>query len=151
MLPETDECVLLRAAQTWLRRVTAVLLFAVSLSGCSRRKTDQEAVDQFFTDNPKAKRMDVARFAGRVTIDGLPPEKKPNTRLFILLADPAHFDRLPMRRMAVAEDGSFSFTTYLAGDGVPVGKYVVEFVQLRRAAWPCSTGGRHWPRLRGPG
>src|ERR1700734_455566 len=114
----------------WPSGLTAVLLFAVSLPGCTRRKTDKEAVDQFFTDNPKAKRMEVARFAGRVTIDGLPPEKKPNTRLFILLADPAHFDRLPTRRTEVAEDGSFSFTTYLAGDGVPVGKYVVEFAQL---------------------
>jgi hypothetical protein len=66
-----------------------------------------------------------------VTIDGLPPEKKPAARLFILLNDPQHLEKLPTRFMEVADDGTFNFMTYLAGDGVPVGTYVVEFVQLR--------------------
>jgi len=122
-----------------LKGLTAVLLFAVVLSGCTRRKSAEEAVDQFFTDNPTAKRMDVARFAGRVMIDGMPPEKKPNTRLFILLNKPEHPQKLPTRFMEVAPDGTFDFMTYLAGDGVPVGKYIVEFAQLHA---PRGGGGR---------
>jgi hypothetical protein len=88
-------------------------------------------VDQYFRSNPDAKRFTLGRFAGTVTIDGLPPEKKPATRLFILLNDPQHLEKLPTRFMEVADDGSFSFMTYLGGDGVPVGKYVVEFAQLQ--------------------
>jgi len=105
-------------------------VLAIALPGCYRQKTDKEALDQYFKSNPDAKRFTVARFAGTVTIDGLPPEKKGASRLFILLNDPQHLEKLPTRFMEVAEDGSFSFMTYLAGDGVPVGKYVVEFVQL---------------------
>jgi hypothetical protein len=114
-----------------LKCLAGLLVLAIALPGCYREKTAKEAVDQYFKSNPDAKRFTVARFAGTVTIDGLPPEKKPATRLFILLNDPQHLEKLPTRFIEVADDGSFSFMTYLAGDGVPVGKYVVEFAQLQ--------------------
>jgi len=105
-------------------------VLVIALPGCTRQKTAKEAVDQWFKSNPEAKRFAVARFAGTVTIDGSPPERKSDSRLFILLNDPQHLEKLPTRYMEVAEDGSFNFMTYLAGDGVPAGKYVVEFSQL---------------------
>jgi hypothetical protein len=114
-----------------LNCLLAFLVLAAALQGCSQQKSGKEAVDQYFKTNPDAKRATVAKFAGAVTIDGQPPEKKAGTALFILLNDPQHLEKLPTRYMEVADDGSFSFMTYLAGDGVPVGKYVVEFVQLR--------------------
>lgn len=113
-----------------LKCLLGFFVLAIALPGCTRQKTAKEAVDQWFKSNPDAKRFAVARFAGTVTIDGLPPEKKPATRLFILLNDPQHLEKLPTRYLEVAEDGRFGFMTYLAGDGVPVGKYVVEFAQL---------------------
>jgi hypothetical protein len=108
----------------------AFLVLAAALQGCSQQKSGKEAVDQYFNSNPDAKRATVARFAGNVTIDGQPPEKGGDYKLFILLNDPEHPQKLPTRYMEVADDGSFAFMTYLAGDGVPLGKYVVEFVQL---------------------
>jgi len=108
----------------------AFLVLAAVLQGCGRQKSEKDAVDQYFKTNPDAKRANLAKFAGTVTIDGMPPEQGGDYRLFILLNDPEHLQKLPPRYMEVAEDGRFEFMTYLAGDGVPVGKYVVEFAQL---------------------
>jgi hypothetical protein len=113
-----------------LQCLVALFVVATALQGCSGRTSEKEAINQFFTDNPKAKRLTPAKFAGLVTIDGQPPERRPATRLFIMLNDLEHLQKLPTRYMEVAPDGSFEFMTYLAGDGVPVGKYVVQFVQL---------------------
>jgi hypothetical protein len=114
-----------------LKCLLAFLVLAAAPQGCSQQKSSKEAVDEYFKTNPDAKRATVAKFAGNVTIDGQPPEQGADYRLFILLNDPQNLQKLPMRYMEVAEDGSFNFMTYLAGDGVPVGKYVVEFVQLQ--------------------
>jgi hypothetical protein len=122
-------CSVARSALS-LQFLAAVIALALAAPGCSGRKTDKAAVDQFFKDNPEAKRMNVGKFGGRVTIDGQPPEIKSGTRLFVLLNDPKNLQKLPPRFTAVADDGTFEFMTYLAGDGVPVGQYVVEFVQL---------------------
>ncbi len=105
-------------------------VLAAALPGCSRQKTASEALEEYFQSHPQVKRATLARFAGHVTVDGQPPEKGGDYRLFLLLNDPQHLQKLPMPYTTVADDGSFSFMTYLAGDGVPVGKYVVEFVQL---------------------
>ncbi len=134
-----------------LKYLVGFFVLAIALPGCTRQKTAKEAVDQWFKSNPEAKRFAVARFAGTVTIDGLPPEKKPAARLFILLNDPQHLEKLPTRYMEVADDGSFSFMTYLAGDGVPVGTYVVEFVQLSLPRGGSQRRGSGMARIyRGP-
>ncbi len=110
--------------------VLACFVVASALAGCSRHKSDAEAVDQFFQNNPKAKRQAIGKFAGHVSIDGMPPDKAAG-QLFVLLNDAEHPVRLPPRFVAVHEDGTFAFTTYLDSDGVPVGKYVIEFAQLK--------------------
>jgi hypothetical protein len=120
-----------------LKCLLAFLVLSAALQGCSEKKSGKEAVDQYFKSNPDAKRATLARFAGNVTIDGQPPEKGGDSKLFLLLNDPQNLQKLPTRFTEVNDDGNFEFMTYLAGDGVPVGKYVVEFVQL------------HLPRGRG--
>jgi hypothetical protein len=126
---ETDTmCSLARSALSLF--VVQLVIVAIALPGCSSKPSAKTEVDQYFKANPDAKRATLAKFAGRVSIDGQPPEQGGDYRMFILLNDQQKLQKLPLRYMEVAEDGSFEFMTYLAGDGVPVGNYIVEFVQL---------------------
>ncbi len=118
-----------------LKSLVAVLLLAsaISVSGCTGNKSRRdpgEAVDEYFTQTPGARRLTLGKFEGRVLIDGLPPEKGGDYKLFVLLNDPEHPQKLPTTFTQVMDDGTFGFMTYLARDGVPVGKYVVEFAYL---------------------
>jgi hypothetical protein len=124
-----------------LKCLLAFLVLTASLQGCSQQKSGKEAVDQYFKANPDAKRANVAKFAGTVTIDGQPPEKGGDYKLFLLLNDPQNLQKLPTRYLEVNDDGSFEFMTYLAGDGVPPGKYVVEFAQLHLPRQRQRQGG----------
>jgi hypothetical protein len=82
--------------------------------------------------------LPVAKFAGRVTIDGKPPRE--GGKLFVFLTDPEHLDEnargtLPKLYTVCDADGRFAFGTYdlkNKNDGVVAGKYVVTFAQLRR-------------------
>ena len=75
----------------------------------------------------------VAKFAGRVTIDGKPPKK--NCRLFVILNDPNHLEKNAngeeQSLFSVCDsNGNFAFSTYGLRDGVIAGQYVVTFVEL---------------------
>jgi hypothetical protein len=65
-----------------------------------------------------------------VTIDGESWDNPKEFYLYVLLTDPQHPEIRPRFVTRCNDDGSFDFKTYLSGDGVPVGKYVVTFVQL---------------------
>jgi hypothetical protein len=117
-------------ARLALPRVWFLLILATTLSGCSGQRSAKDAEEQFYKDNPKATRKPVAKFAGIVTVDGLPPSNK-DGYLFILLNDFEHPTRMPGHQARCNEDGTFSFMTYVGGDGVPPGTYIVEFVQLQ--------------------
>ncbi len=56
--------------------------------------------------------------------------------MFIFLVDPQHPEqKLKYKYSSLCKpDGSFEFSTYFPGDGVPLGKYVVGFVALHPAA-----------------
>jgi hypothetical protein len=112
------------------RGLLSVLVLATALSACSGQKSAKDAEEQFYKDNPKATRKPVAKFAGTVTIDGQPPSNK-DGYLFILLNDFDKPTRMPGHQARCNEDGTFTFMTYVGGDGVPPGKYIVEFVQLQ--------------------
>jgi len=123
------------------------LFVAVVLEGCSGRPTEQQAVDEFFKNNPKsqAQRQDVVKFVGQVTVDGLAPPRD-RSRLFVILNDPQKLEKPgrdgPTRLFTSCDEkGNFEFTTYAKGDGVPCGKYVVTFAQLRRSSKNGSRGG----------
>jgi hypothetical protein len=110
-----------------LPTLIAVALFA----GCGPKSAEQ-ALEQAFKDNPIATRVEIVKFEGRVTVDGLPPTK-PDTKLFIILNDLKHPQDPKQRPKLVGgcdDDGNFFFSTNGARDGVEAGSYVVTFVQL---------------------
>jgi hypothetical protein len=122
-----------------LKHLVVLLLAAAAVEGCSRMPSEEQSVDQFFKANPQIKRVPVAKLAGRVSVDGQPPSQ--GTRLYLILCDPDHLEKPatspPKFATFCDAAGSFEFTTYLTGDGVPYGKYVITFAQL------------HLPRGRG--
>jgi hypothetical protein len=116
------------------------LLGVLALEGCNRNQNAEHGVDEYFKNTPNAKRLPLAKLAGRVTFDGQPPGSE--GRLFVLLSDPDHPnkpDKTPPIFAKCDEEGKFQFTTYDAGDGVPFGKYVVTFAQLHRGQ-PAGRG-----------
>jgi len=113
-------------------------------AGCGGTSSANQALDQQLTASNRT-RETVARFAGKVTIDGQPPAGGPNQTIVVILYDPKNPPRPgapPPRFAYCGKEGRFEFHTYTRGDGVPVGSYVALFAQLK-------TGGRghrgFWP------
>ena len=110
---------------------TLALIGAVALSGgtgCSRASRLDAAIAQ-----AGASKERVFPMAGKVTVDGLPPELKSRETLIVMLCDPHKLDRPPGENPYAAANpktGAFAFTTYAARDGVKAGKYVVTFAVL---------------------
>ncbi len=78
---------------------------------------------------PKApERVPTVPVKGVITIDGQPTQF---VKLYLYPADnlPDYVDRLigTAQTAESGKDGSFSFSTYDAGDGVPAGDYVIAF------------------------
>jgi hypothetical protein len=133
----------LRACRCHATSALLALFVAAAFAGCSTKSSEQQAVDEFFKNNPKSQREQVATFKGRVSVDGMAPPKD-RARLFVILNDPQKFEKPgtegPKRLFTSCDDkGEFEFTTYAKGDGVPCGKYVLTFAQLRR---PSRNGAR---------
>src|SRR5579872_2844792 len=104
------------------RRVQRLALVASMMAilgdGCGTQ-TAQQAVERQYKANPQLKRAELARFAGKVTVDGQPPA--PGTIILVLLNDPKMPSRQnhPRQFTACAPDGTFEFSTSLKGDGAP--------------------------------
>jgi hypothetical protein len=118
------------------------LLLALA-TGCDRLQTAEQARQRQIHEHPQFELPSaVAKFAGRVTVDGKPPKR--NCRLFVILNDPRHLEQTangerPRLFVACESNGDFSFTTYQPHDGVVAGKYVVTFVELHRIFYGPST------------
>jgi hypothetical protein len=125
--------------------LVASVFVAAGLSGCNSspsadpaptRKAaagGSETGGSKFDTNREFKKLSLAKFAGRVTIDGQPP--KPGCKVFLILNDPNHLDEnahgiLPKWYEACDADGNFAFSVYDKGDGAPAGKHVVTFLEL---------------------
>jgi hypothetical protein len=140
-----------RTAQSHsLKWLLAFSLAAAASQGCGSGKgTEEQVLDQFFKES-KMKRETVAKFAGHVTIDGQPPSR--DVRLFVILNNAENFQKsgktAPLHAPCDAQ-GNFAFTTYVTGDGVPTGKYVVTFAALHHSVG--SAGGAGGRRGRTPG
>ncbi len=104
------------------------LLAVTLLPGCN--KAGGPRPDQIAQVAALPNKVPVAKFAGHVSLDGQPPSQD-NGTLFVVLNDPQHLVAGGKASTSCDEQGNFAFTTYLAGDGAPTGKYVLTFVQLR--------------------
>jgi hypothetical protein len=105
-------------------------------AGCGGTSSADQALDsQLKASN--GTREAVARFAGKVTIDGQPPAPGPKEAVVVILYDPKNPlpPGAPPRFAYCGKDGRFEFHTYTREDGAPVGSYVALFAQLK-------TGGR---------
>ena len=108
-------------------------LLAFQFSGCGKQSASQ-AVDEALSRAGKT-RGAVFPLAGKLTIDGQSPDLKPGVRLFVMLHGREKLDSAsgPLFHAACKPNGEFSFNSYVQGDGIPAGKYVVTFVGLRQA------------------
>jgi hypothetical protein len=128
-----------RASRTCL---AACFIAAALVEGCGGTQTAEQALDRQFQQHPEFKKSTLAKFSGRVTVDGMPPAK--DARLFVILNDPEQLEeaahsKVPRLFTVCDPEGKFSFGTYRARDGVVVGKYVVTFVALHP---PANSGRR---------
>jgi hypothetical protein len=119
-----------------------VSLLTTTLAGCGGGSGGirQDELDQA---SKGYKQSPVAKFAGQVSIDNQPPGA--NGVLFVVLNDPQHLERpgdVPKLFTECDAEGKFAFTSYLKGDGAPLGKYVVTFVHLRQGGSHEGAGPR---------
>jgi hypothetical protein len=115
----------------------AMIVLGFSGLGCNRRESADEALNRALaaTNTPKS---EIAKFSGTVTIDGQPPGIKvyDKHRILIMLYDPKNPPSstnpiLYVDCMPEPNDGSFEFSTYNRGDGVPPGSYIALFLDMQ--------------------
>jgi hypothetical protein len=126
---------------------SAILLISAFFYA-SRRRPNAEGRLELALKNQGTKRVAVFPLAGTVTVDGQPPSRA--GMVLVMLSDPSKPDTpRTRRRFARCEpDGTFAFTTYMRGDGVEPGDYVVTFVQIKatralKYAGPDEFGNLH--------
>jgi hypothetical protein len=102
----------------------------VLVAGCSGGQTADQALDKSLAAVGE-QRTTVYPLAGKVTVDGLPPELGQGERIIVMLEDPA---KLGTRGPYVAVDstGEFTFRSYAAADGLQPGTYIVTIAKLRK-------------------
>ena len=111
-------------------QLAGLALVGLVMAGCTGRQSSQQALDaQLKAAN--ITKTDLARFSGKVTVDGQTPEYKRSQPLVVMLWDQSHPDKnTPPLNSVCQPDGSFEFSRYVKGDGVPPGSYVVLFGQF---------------------
>jgi hypothetical protein len=125
------------------RQAALAIVLAVSAWGCgSGRESADQALDRALKATNSTK-VPTAKFSGAVTVDGQPPGIKvyDKHRLVIMLYDPKNppgkgHPLLFADCMPEPHDGSFEFSTYNRGDGIPPGSYIALFLDM-----PTSWGG----------
>ncbi len=109
-----------------------MLLAFVAVSGCAR-STEQRL--ELAMNRAGVQKTQVFPLEGTVTIDGQAPDfGRANKHLLVILFDPKQPDVPAAERphVIVKKNGQFTFSTYLAQDGVEPGHYVVTFAAFRR-------------------
>jgi hypothetical protein len=105
-------------------------LAALVFAGCSGSQSADEKTDALLRAQGLS-RVPVYPLAGRVTVDGQPPQSNEHP-LIVMLNDVSKPD-IPFRQrphVQVKQDGQFAFDTYAHGDGVCSGKYVVTIARF---------------------
>lgn len=128
-----------RVARTLDRATIATVFIAyltmTMLVGCNNgSQSATQAMNEAFKNEPGYKKVPLAQFAGKVTVDGQPPQE--GYKLFVILNDPKHLDAAaqslaPGFHTACDAAGNFAFGTNDKADGVAAGKYVLTFVELK--------------------
>jgi hypothetical protein len=105
-----------------------VLLFVV---GCSGGSANQALEKSLATSG--FKHEDVCPLAGKITVDGLPPQVANGEKIVVALNDPSKPTKggLSGSYTIVGKDGEFAFKTYAEGDGVKPGTYILTFAKLK--------------------
>ena len=114
-------------------RVLAVLLVAVLLvAGCSSGQSTDQAIDKALASVGQ-KREAVYPLAGKVTVDGIPPDLAEGECIVMMLKDPANPQANgPFR--PISRSGEFAFRTFGKDDGVRAGTYIATFSKLKRGS-----------------
>jgi hypothetical protein len=106
----------------------------MACGGCGGGATPDQKVEKQLSALGKAK-VSVCPFAGKVLVDGHPPQlNSPQSRVVLVLFDRAKPD-LPVtqRPQTICNpQGEFTFTTYVREDGVEPADYVVTVAQLSK-------------------
>lgn len=118
-----------------VRMILPALLIGQSLflSGCGRESGDQAEARLMKLNGQQP--LTLAKFAGKVTIDGQVPETDAEHPLHVILyniKNPPSLEKPPLAKKC-EPDGSFEFGTRKKGDGVPAGEYIVLFAELKHA------------------
>jgi hypothetical protein len=106
---------------------------SVLVAGCT--KTPGQSLSQQLQEM-KIEQRATSKFAGTVTIDGLPPKESIKQGLRIMLYDPKNPPApgsAPLNAIVNLADGTFEFSSYKQGDGVPEGSYIVIFTALKHS------------------
>jgi hypothetical protein len=119
--------------------VLVSLVAAALLPACNQSNGERQ--DQIEQTTRLPNKVQVAKFAGHVSVDGQPPSPDSGT-LFVILNDPQHLVAGGKTSTTCDDQGNFGFTTYLPADGAPTGKYVVTFVQLKAELGAVGHGRR---------
>ncbi len=115
-----------------IRPFSVWLLFLLLATGCFSRTSEDRAVDEALSSLGEA-RLKVFPLAGKVTIDGQPPQSSDRRKkILVVLNDATKPDQHILERPVVvcSPSGEFAFHTYAERDGVPAGEYVLTFVQF---------------------
>jgi hypothetical protein len=125
--------------------LVACLFTIVAVEGCGpKTPTAKQRLDRELQENPEFRTSQpVAKFAGRVTVDGRTPRK--DCKLFVILNEPEHLGdaanaEAPKFYATCDANGNFAFTTNEPRDGVIPGKYIVTFVELHPLQFDFPAG-----------
>jgi hypothetical protein len=123
------------------RSVPFASVLLIIAMGCNGTQSAEQALEKQFEDNRPAHRKVVAKFAGKVLVDGKPAVWKSNQATLVILINlknPGPPGKPPNLIATCDLQGKFAFNTYALGDGIPVGSYVVCIVQLRPIGRPAT-------------
>ncbi len=125
------------------RAANTIVLLAISvfgLLGCGGSPRSEKRVKEQLAEM-KASDAPVAKFSGKVTIDGQTPAIPARHVLLVILYGANGEQGHETINDAVCDkEGHFEFTRYSKGDGVPPGSYTVLFAELMHRRGSQFTG-----------
>jgi hypothetical protein len=109
---------------------TVLFVTVLFVAGCSSGQSSDQAIDRALA-NAGQKREAVYPLAGKITVDGLPPDLAEGECIVMTLKDPAN-PKADGRMAIISRSGEFAFKTFGTDDGVKAGTYIATFTKLKR-------------------